>query len=226
VPKSNLIPIAAKHGFVFHHTKTDYLMMTHWLSEEANHLPHFASHYVGVGGMVINVEKESILVIQEKVAFRENLWKIPGGLVDNNEFIPQAAEREVFEETGIKTKFLGILAIREKKKYKFGQQDIYFIALLQPLSYEIKIDPGEIRCAEWMAIEEFANKPDFIETQRKIAHLAFNYLKNLKNVKKEFNKEELLALLAMEPVPFEMEIGIDGGGAPENIFYSSKLYKA
>lgn len=32
-------------------------------------------------------------------------WKIPGGLVDDNEFISEAAEREVWEETGIKAKF-------------------------------------------------------------------------------------------------------------------------
>jgi len=41
---------------------------------------------------------------------------------------------------------------------------MYFIALLKPLSFEIKIDPNEVNCAEWMKIEDFANMPDFIET--------------------------------------------------------------
>ena len=68
IDKSEFISIAAKAGsnillrfigadylilhtdFVFHHAKPDYVLMTHWLSDEPNHLPHYASHYIGVGG--------------------------------------------------------------------------------------------------------------------------------------------------------------------------------
>jgi len=62
--------------------------MITWLSTDPNHLPAYASHYVGVGGMVINPENETILVMQERVAKRKDLWKVPGGLVDEGEFIP------------------------------------------------------------------------------------------------------------------------------------------
>lgn len=71
-------------GFVFHHAKSDYVLMTNWLSNEANKLPHYASHYIGVGGqdfvhyniksvigVVIN-EKNEILVIQERVKVHEH----------------------------------------------------------------------------------------------------------------------------------------------------------
>jgi len=78
----------------------------------------------------------------------------------------------VFEETGITAKFVSILAIREKKVYIFGQSDIYFIALLTPITFEVNLDPGEIKCAQWMPIEEFAGKPVMIETQRKKEELA------------------------------------------------------
>ena len=40
-------------------------------------------------------------------------WRLPGGRVDLHETIAQAAERELFEECGIKAKFESILGFRE-----------------------------------------------------------------------------------------------------------------
>lgn len=48
--------IAIDSGFVMHHAEKDYLMLTHWLSEEENKLPSNASHQVGVGCVVVNKE--------------------------------------------------------------------------------------------------------------------------------------------------------------------------
>jgi len=169
IEQSNLIPIAVKYGFVFHHSKPTHVMMTHWLSiEEMNKIPHYASHYIGVGGIVINKEKKEILVIQERVFHTENIWKPPGGLVDQGEFIPEAVEREIFEETGIKTKFQSLVAFREKKRHLFGQPDIYFLALCKPLTFEINADPQEIKKAKWMPAEEFLALPLVYELQKRI----------------------------------------------------------
>ena len=42
-------------GFTMHHAKDDYLMMTQWLPrDQPNKMPGFASHYVGVGGLVLS----------------------------------------------------------------------------------------------------------------------------------------------------------------------------
>ena len=48
--------VAIDFGFVMHHAEKDYLMLTHWLSEEENKLPSNASHQVGVGCVVVNTE--------------------------------------------------------------------------------------------------------------------------------------------------------------------------
>ena len=57
ISKANLIPIATEAGFVFHHSNTDYLMMTYQLVADA-FIPPFATHYIGAGGVVLNQKSE------------------------------------------------------------------------------------------------------------------------------------------------------------------------
>jgi 8-oxo-dGTP pyrophosphatase MutT (NUDIX family) len=81
-------------------------MLTKWLPTSPNKLPSFASHFVGVGGLVLDKQKKNILCVQErKSMFKEELWKLPGGLVETGESLETAVVREVWEETGIKAKF-------------------------------------------------------------------------------------------------------------------------
>ncbi|CAF3740637.1 unnamed protein product, partial [Rotaria sp. Silwood1] len=48
--RTELIPIAQKLGFILHHAKPDYVMLTHWLDEkESNQLPSYAMSTIGVG---------------------------------------------------------------------------------------------------------------------------------------------------------------------------------
>lgn len=55
---------------------------------------------VGIGGFVMN-EAGSVLVVQERSGPLKDtgIWKIPTGLLDRGEDIPDGAIREVFEET-------------------------------------------------------------------------------------------------------------------------------
>lgn len=45
--KSQLIPVAVKHGFEFHHAEKTHIMLTRWLPTSENTLPPNASHQVG-----------------------------------------------------------------------------------------------------------------------------------------------------------------------------------
>ena len=112
---------AQEQGFKFHHAKEDYLMLTKWLPQTPSKLPGFASHYVGVGGLVLDKERKHVLCIQEKKPLIKDLWKLPGGLVETGESIETAVVREIWEETGIKAKFKSVLGFRELLSYQWGQ---------------------------------------------------------------------------------------------------------
>lgn len=68
-------------------------------------MPSYASHYIGVGGLVLSKDKKKLLMIQEVKPIIEGLWKLPGGLVETGESLQEACIREVWEETGVKTSF-------------------------------------------------------------------------------------------------------------------------
>ena len=156
--KAHLAGVAVQDaGFSFHHAKEDYLMMTYWIPETMNKMPGFASHYVGVGGLVLNKDRSKLLCIQERKPPTElgPLWKLPGGLVEAGESIEQAVTREVWEETGVKTDFVSILGFRELLKYQWGQQDLYYVCMLEPKDGDETIDiqmPDEIAQAAWIPL--------------------------------------------------------------------------
>lgn len=149
--KATFVPVAAEHHFVFHHAKPDYVMMTRWLPEdEENKLPHFTTHFVGIGGLVLN-ENNELLCVRERFVKHPH-WKLPGGLVDPGEDLHTAVVREVFEETSVKTEFQSIICFRHFHGAMFGASDLYFVARLKPLSTTITIDPTEIDEARWMPV--------------------------------------------------------------------------
>ncbi|XP_057976265.1 nudix hydrolase 8-like isoform X2 [Malania oleifera] len=111
VEQSELVPIAVKEGFNYHHAEKGYVMLTYWIPEGPCMLPANASHQVGVGGFVIN-DKNEVLVVQEKYCSPDfvGLWKLPTGFIHESEEIFTGAVREVKEETGIDTEFVEVIA--------------------------------------------------------------------------------------------------------------------
>ncbi|KAB2088622.1 hypothetical protein ES319_A03G011300v1 [Gossypium barbadense] len=160
VEKSDLVPVAVKQGFEYHHAEKGYVMLTYWLPEGPSMLPANASHQVGVGGFVVN-DKNEVLVVQEKHCAPSfvGLWKIPTGFIDESEEIYAGAVREVKEETGIDTEFLEVVAFRHVHNVAFEKSDLFFICMLKPLSTRIIVDGHEIQAAKWMPLIEFVEQP-------------------------------------------------------------------
>jgi len=221
--QSTYIPIAVKYGFEFHHAIDDYMLLTQWLPEnEVSKLPHYATHFVGVGGVVFNDETDEILVIQERVRLLDfDFWKLPGGLVDQGEYISQAVEREVFEETGIKAKFHSILSFREKLAYKYNQPDMYFTCLLKPETFDIKIDPQEIKAAKWMKVDEYLENAVKYGVANNFAKVI--QLKTLKAIEKikSLDEETFFGLTSFSGEPFTLKLGTYV--AADNVLYSANV---
>ncbi|CAE5973093.1 unnamed protein product [Arabidopsis arenosa] len=142
----NLIAPAKAEGFKYHHAESDYLMLVSWLSDLHNTIPANASHRIGIAAFVLN-----------------RVWKLPTGVIKEGEGVWAGAEREVAEETGIKTTFKEVLAFRESHK-SFSEKrktDIMFLCelIMKPGTFEIKKEKTEIYAAKWMPIEEYVNQP-------------------------------------------------------------------
>nr|GMC53095.1 nudix hydrolase 2-like isoform X1 [Ipomoea batatas] len=169
---ANLVEPAVKEGFYYHHAEPNYLMLVHWLPTTASTIPANATHRVGVGAFVMN-EKNEVLVVQERSGqFRgTGVWKFPTGVVDEGEDICNAAVREVKEETGIDAKFVEILAFRQSHKSFFEKSDLFFVCMLQPLSFNIRIQEQEIEAAQWIPYEEYASQP-FIQKHELLKYIA------------------------------------------------------
>ncbi|CAF2028995.1 unnamed protein product [Rotaria magnacalcarata] len=162
--RTELIPIAQKFGFVLHHAKPDYVMLTYWLDEnEPNQLPSYAISTIGVGGLVVNSKRE-VLLIQERFAYVDDYFKLPGGALDIGEPIECGVEREVFEETGVRAHFRGVLAFTYDKNFRFEHGDVYFVCLMSldenEKDQKINFDPLEIAACQWMSLDEWANSPE------------------------------------------------------------------
>ncbi|XP_022877904.1 nudix hydrolase 2 [Olea europaea var. sylvestris] len=168
----NLVEPAVKEGFYYHHAEAKYIMLVHWLPSIANTLPASASHRVGIGAFVVN-EKNEVLVVQEKSGTfgGTGVWKFPTGVVDEGEDICDAAVREVKEETGIDSKFVEILAFRQSHKSFFDKSDLFFVCMMQPLSFDIKPQEAEIEAAQWMPYEEYATQP-FVQKHELLRYIA------------------------------------------------------
>ena len=158
ISHSELIPVAVANEFTFHHAQPSYVRMTRWLPlDEPNLLPGYATHYVGVGGLVVNNNNE-VLVVKERfhlLSGQEVNWKFPGGHANAGESIVRAGTREILEETGIKCEFLSVICFRHTFNYRHGCDDLYYILAYRALTNEITADPHEIAECKWMPITDY-----------------------------------------------------------------------
>jgi 8-oxo-dGTP pyrophosphatase MutT (NUDIX family) len=157
IQQAALIPAAVNLGFIFHHSTENYLMTVLRLTPNA-FIPPYSTHYVGIGGVVLN-DKQELLVVVEKYhrVSRPGFYKLPGGALQQGEHLVDAAVREVYEETGVPTKFEALVCLRHWHGYRYGKSDIYFVARLAPISQEITQDHDEIEECCWMPVEEYLN---------------------------------------------------------------------
>ena len=126
----------------------------------------------GVGAAVIR--DGSILLVKRKYHPSKGLWAIPGGKIKWGETLQQAAEREIFEETGIKIKAGRPVYIFDYIKNEGGREFHYIITDLDAeyLSGEAAAgdDAEEVR---WAAPADLDNLNTAKATLEFLRHISF-----------------------------------------------------
>jgi 8-oxo-dGTP pyrophosphatase MutT (NUDIX family) len=151
---SELVPILTDAGFVFHHANEGDVMMVCRLVEDA-FIPMHATHYIGVGGVVINDQRELLVVCERHRRTAAPYYKLPGGALQPGEHLVDAVLREVLEETGVEARFESLVCFRHWHGYRYGKSDIYFVCRLSPLSQDLTMQAEEIEELLWMPVDEY-----------------------------------------------------------------------
>lgn len=153
IEQAKFIQLATDAGFVFHNCLEDEITLILRLKKDA-YAPFVPTHSIGAGAVIFN-QHQQILVIREKIATSPG-FKLPGGHIELGEKISEAIVREVFEETGIHSEFVGIQGFASKEVFRFGKSNIYFLCRLNALSEDINIqDIDEIAEAKWCDMNTF-----------------------------------------------------------------------
>jgi ADP-ribose pyrophosphatase YjhB (NUDIX family) len=110
----------------------------------------FGEFSIGVGGVVIRDGKA--LLIRRGQEPRRGWWQIPGGYAEHDEEIDQAVAREVFEESGVSARPLGVLGLRNM--LGDPSTNIYVIFAMESTGGEPRADGEEITGVGFFSPEE------------------------------------------------------------------------
>ena len=103
-----------------------------------------------------------LLLVRHQKPDRDPYWVLPGGRVEPGETIPECAEREVAEETGLSARFSGVLYVGEFLRE--GRHTVDVIARMEAsggeearLGSDAEVAPGSdptLRALRWVGVEE------------------------------------------------------------------------
>lgn len=103
--------------------------------------------------VLVENEKEQILLIRN-VLSRNNTWMFPGGGVGRQETLAEAAQRELFEETGIKrpiSQFSYLLNVTKKDLKISFDAPVFYVKIHSNDLPSTLFNPSEIADVQWFA---------------------------------------------------------------------------
>lgn len=146
-----LPPLLANNVFAVHHATSEYIMLVKGPGDMGPPSPpSYGTHYSRVECLVLDESTGMVLIVNERIGTMNGCKKLVTGSVEAGEYISAAAEREVMEETGIKSRFKGIIGVVNRIGTRFGRDELLLGCLL------IASPPGQIphpRSAEIVSVD-------------------------------------------------------------------------
>ncbi|RFF29955.1 NUDIX hydrolase [Wenzhouxiangella sediminis] len=170
--RGELLPDALDLGFKLHHGRDETLMLVRRLVDGA-YIPDACTHSIGAGGLVLSEDRQILVVLEKRDRIdRPEHLKLPGGMLERGEHLADGAIREVFEETGIRTEFRGLVGMRHHHRGQFGASNIYAVCRLSPLNFDIHLDGDELEKALWMPVDEYLAREATSPFNRRVVQAA------------------------------------------------------
>ena len=123
---------------------------------------NFKSPKLAVDGVVIKDKK--ILLIKRKNQPFKGKWALPGGFVDYGEKTEDAVMREVFEETGLKTKIKNLIGVYSDPNRDPRGHTVSVVYLLEVYNGSLKSgdDASEARFFDLKDLPELSFDHDLV----------------------------------------------------------------
>jgi 8-oxo-dGTP diphosphatase len=127
---------------------------------------------------IIIYDKGTVLIIKRAFEPSANRWSIPGGAVELGEKVRDAAQREVYEELGLKVKIRDVVDVLDNIVYG-GEKIKYHFVLIdfwaEVLGGSLKLS-SECLDAQWVSEDEL-DSYDLTKGARKAIKKVFETLK-------------------------------------------------
>jgi 8-oxo-dGTP pyrophosphatase MutT (NUDIX family) len=120
--------------------------------------------FILVGSTIVVMNDKKEILFQQRSDTME--WGLPGGAMEIGESLEQTAERELFEETGLKAnnfKFIDILSGRELYfKYPNGDEvyNVICVYLAEDISGELDMKDGESLELKYFSTKKLPSRLD------------------------------------------------------------------
>ena len=151
--------VSLKHPFVVHHATRDHIMVVRKALQSSSFacVPSYGTHYVKVDCIVYEEGSGRVLMVYEKPYYPLDpvAVKLVTGSVNSGEFFADAAVREVWEETRVRSSFLGFIGCLNRLRTRFDRDEIAYGCILVAQKDQFPVADGmEVASACWITQQE------------------------------------------------------------------------